>query len=239
MDPTQQDQTPLGAPFTPQPSRTDAVAAHLRDAIVAGRLAAGQKLHLDGLARQFGVSRMPVRDALKILEAEGLVEILPYRGIKVTTLNPDDIKELFGLREVLEQTAIERAIARLSTAQLDRMESLLTQMDSLGDDERWLDLNAEFHAVLNGACGWPRLVDMIDQLRANVERYLRAYVVGSGCARPQAQHWALYRACRARDPETARAVIAEHLRDTASALLGTLSRNETGAAEAPSTERPD
>lgn len=240
MDPTASQDGPFGASVTPLPSRTEAVAAGLRAAIVGGRLRAGQKLNLDELARQFGVSRMPVRDALKLLESEGLVRIYPYRGIEVSTLNPDDIDELFGLREVLEQTAAARAIERLTPDALDRMESLLRQMDGLGDDDdRWLALNAEFHAVLNDACGWPRLVEMIGQLRANVDRYVRAYVVGSGRARPQAQHWALVRACRTRDTDAARAVIAEHLRDTAAALLRTLPRDDAGdtPSTAPHSER--
>jgi DNA-binding GntR family transcriptional regulator len=182
---------------------------------------------------------MPVRDALKLLESEGLVRIYPYRGIEVSTLNPDDIDDLFGLREVLEQTAIARAIDRLTPAQLDEMEALLRQMDGLGDDDdRWLDLNTRFHAVLNGASGWPRLVEMIGVMRANVDRYVRAYVVQSGRSRPQTQHWALYEACRARDADAARGVIAEHLRDTAAALLRTLPRDDTAPDTAPDTERP-
>lgn len=239
MDPIAPHDSPFDAITTPPASRTEAVVSNLRNAIVDGRLKAGQKLNLDDLAREFGVSRMPVRDALKLLESEGLVRIFPYRGIEVSTLNPNDIEELFGMRQVLEQTAAGRAIDRLEAAQLSTMEMLLREMDGLSDDDdRWLDLNTRFHAVLNEASGWPRLVEMIRVLRVNVERYVRVYLVQLGRARPQAQHWALYEACQARDADAAKAVIAEHLNDTAVGLL----RNLPCAGPAPTSstdpERP-
>jgi DNA-binding GntR family transcriptional regulator len=231
--------SPFGPIAVPLCSRTEAVVSSLRNAIVEGRLKAGQKLNLDDLARQFGVSRMPVRDALKLLESEGLVRIFPHRGVEVSTLDRDDIEELFGLRQVLEQTAASRAIDRLETTHLATMKTLLREMDSLGDnDDSWLDLNTRFHAVLNEASGWPRLVKMIGVLRVNVERYVRVYVTQLGRARPQAQHWALYEACLARDADAARTVIAEHLNDTAAALLRTLPRPESTPPSPSDPERP-
>lgn len=212
---------------TPIPGRAETVAARLREAISDGRLEAGQKLDLNDLARLLHVSRMPVRDAVKLLESEGLVQIFPHRGVEVSRLNQADIEELFGLREVLEQKAVRRAVDRFTQTDLDAMATILRDMDTLADDEeRWLQLNARFHAVLNGASGWPRLIEMINMLRNNVERYVRSYVVNQGRARPQAQHWALYEACKNRDADAACKVIAEHLRDTASAVKHAMPKDD-------------
>ncbi|MCL4186893.1 MAG: GntR family transcriptional regulator [Rhodobacteraceae bacterium] len=233
MLPSASSEDGIGGFGAPMPSRTETVAARLRDAITGGRLPAGERLSLDGLARQFGVSRMPVRDALKILESEGLVRIYPYRGIEVSRLDADDIAELFGLREVLEQRAAVRGVPLLTETDLAAMEALLREMDALvedSDQDRWLDLNNRFHAIINTASGWPRLVEMITVLRTNVDRYVRAYLLELGRAGPQRQHWELLDACRRRDPEGAATVMTGHLRDTADALIARLAARPAGAA---------
>ncbi len=97
------------------PRRTEALVDILRSHILTGELPPGQRLNLDEIAQQSGVSRMPVRDALKQLEAEGLVNIYPQRGIEVSALNIEDITQLFGIRIVLEQKAVELAIPRLTS----------------------------------------------------------------------------------------------------------------------------
>lgn len=200
-------------------SRTHAVADALREAILEGTLQAGERLNLDDLSEHFGVSRMPVREAIKILESEGLVKIYPYRGVEVSSLDADDLDELFGLRDVLERKAVARAVTRLSEPELGKMKRILEDMDSFMDQEdEWIDLNRQFHEIINRSCGWPRLIEMIDVLRVNVERYIRAYVSMMGRGTPQREHWALYQACRDRDPEAAQSVISDHLRHTAEAL---------------------
>ncbi|WP_340108264.1 GntR family transcriptional regulator [Pikeienuella sp. HZG-20] len=204
-------------------SRTQTVADALRQAILEGALQAGERLNLDDLSEHFGMSRMPVREAIKTLEAEGLVKVYPYRGVEVSSLGADDLDELFGLRDVLERKAVARAVPRLSESDLGEMKRILENMDSLVDQhDEWLDLNRRFHEIINRACGWPRLTEMIDVLRVNVERYVRAYVSMMGRETPQREHWALYEACRDRDPEAAQSVISDHLRHTADSLASQL-----------------
>lgn len=204
--------------------RTELISAQVREAITSGRLAPGQKLNLDDLAREFKVSRMPVRDALKVLESEGLVRIYPYRGIEVSRLTSAELEELFVLREILEEAALARAVPRLTEENLEAMAELLKEMDGLEDvEDRWFAANSSFHALINEASGWPRLLEMISVLRANAERYVRAYVVEEGRSHSQAQHWELFHACRARDSEAACDVIRRHLRDTATTLQNALS----------------
>ncbi len=113
------------------PRRTDALLDVLRKHIRTGELAPGQRLNLDEIAQQSGVSRGPVRDALKQLETEGLVAIYPQRGIEVTALNAEDIGELFGIRIVLEQKAVELAVLRLTSEDHEQMHDLLMKMDKL------------------------------------------------------------------------------------------------------------
>ncbi|QIE55673.1 GntR family transcriptional regulator [Pikeienuella piscinae] len=220
-------------------SRTQTVADALRQAILEGALEAGERLNLDDLSEHFGMSRMPVREAIKMLEAEGLVKIYPYRGVEVSSLGADDLDELFGLRDVLERKAAARAVTRLSEGDLGKMKRILEDMDALMDQhDEWIDLNRQFHKIVNRASGWPRLIEMIDVLRVNVERYVRAYVSMMGRETPQREHWALYEACRNRDPEAAQAAISDHLRHTAESLASHLPDGgaQTDAANTPPPE---
>lgn len=222
----------LGAATFPT-SRTGVVADALREAIISGALEAGQRLNLDELSAHFGVSRMPVREAIKQLEVEGLVKVYPYRGVEVSSLEVDDLEELFGLREVLEQKAVERAVSFLSPDNLDEMKKTLEAMDKLGGDEdQWIALNARFHEIINTACGWPRLLEMINVLRGNVDRYVRSYVSTEGRKKSQEQHWALYQACVDKDARRARRIIAEHVSDTAAALTARLEERKRRMATA-------
>ena len=215
------------------PSRAEAILTVLRPDILAGRRKPGERLNLDDLAASFGVSRMPVRDALKQLEAEGLVRIYANRGIEVSSLDASDIRELFGIRIILEQQAIGLAIPNLGRSQLRKMKAMLERMDGLsGRNSDWIDANTQFHEVINQASKWPRLLAMIHTLRANVERYVRLYIRMLGTELPQAQHWAIYEACASQDVEAARSVMAQHLSTTATELLHAL--QDTDGAQRPS-----
>lgn len=199
-------------------SRKDAVLSVLRGAIAEGRLRPGARLEPDRIAAELGCSRMPVREALKVLEAEGFVTCYPFRGTEVSHLLAQDVEELFAMRLALEDLALTRALAVLTADDLRRMQEILRLMDDPTERKRWRDLNQQFHGILNGACGWPRLIGQIDLLRQNVDRYIRIWVDTEGYATPQRQHWDLLRACEARDLPRARAVLDEHLRGTADRL---------------------
>ncbi|WP_082653303.1 GntR family transcriptional regulator [Aureimonas sp. AU22] len=203
-------------------SRKDAVLRILRGAITDGRLAPGERLDQNELAERFGVSRMPVREALKQLQVEGLVVVYPRRGVEVARLDPSTIVEMFEVRIALEQLALSRGVPLLKSASLDEMEEVLIQMDGLlgepSADDPWMTLNGRFHALANGASEWPHLLETISQYRSNVERYVRSYFHHGGRAQSQDEHWQLLRACRERDVPKAQAVIALHLRNTAVTL---------------------
>lgn len=207
------------ASVTPFPSRQEAVADALRVDILRGRLGAGTRLDIDEIAARHGVSRTPVRDALKQLEAEGLVQVLPYRGVEVTSLSDDDLRELFAIRIALERLAVAQAALRITGAELDGLRRVLQRMDRLRSRDRsWVTLNIAFHDGIHAATRWPRLIEMIRIQRTNVERYVRARAAELGTSRQQAEHWALLEALARHDPEAAERVIAAHLRQTMEAL---------------------
>src|SRR5689334_14594236 len=105
-------------------AQKDGVAEAVRANILLGNIPPGTRLNLDTIAAEHGVSRMPVRDALQQLETEGLVTIYPRRGVQVTKLDIADMEELFGIRTVLEQRAVELAIPRLTKRDFGKMYAL-------------------------------------------------------------------------------------------------------------------
>jgi DNA-binding GntR family transcriptional regulator len=212
-------------------SRKDAVAGALRESIVSGDLPAGSRLDLDEIASRVGVSRMPVREAIKQLEAEGLVTIYPHRGVEVSQLDIADIEEIFDIRIVLETRAAELAIPQLTEDDFAAIEAILKRMDRPDiSGKTWRDLNQRFHHTINEASGSPRLVAMIEGLRINVERYVSAYLAMRGYEHPQKQHWALLKACRDRDVSRAKEIIKEHFTDTARMLVAALAGEPAAAA---------
>jgi DNA-binding GntR family transcriptional regulator len=195
------------------------VAEALRDAIVTGRLKGGERLHQDGIAVKLGVSRMPVREALRQLESEGLVVFTPHRRVSVAALSTQELREIYEMRTALEILALDLAVPRLSARELAGLGALLDQMDRVNDPGRWLDLNRTFHGTLYGASGRVRLCALIDSLRGNVERYLRIYVSGvEHRAHAQAEHRRILRACRRRQIAEAKKALRRHLRGTVDQL---------------------
>lgn len=212
-------------------SRKDAVLRLLRNAIIDGRLPAGKRLDQNELASTLGVSRMPVREALKQLEAEKLVVVFPYRGVEVASLDPATILEMFEIRIALERLAVGKAVQCLTPADFRSMRKTLKMMDrNLDRPDRsalWMQLNHRFHATINSSPGWPHLVETIDQYRGNVERYVRIYLSAGGLIRSQQEHWELLAACEARDGHAAQAVIEKHLRNTATALIDAIESSKS------------
>ncbi|EYD75320.1 transcriptional regulator [Rubellimicrobium mesophilum DSM 19309] len=207
-----------------QVSRKETVLRIIRSAILDGRLTVGTRLNQDEIAAELGVSRMPVREAVKQLEAEGLVVVYPYKGVEVAQLDVSAIEEMFGIRIALEKVAIARAVEHLTDRQLDRMKRTLGKMDEAlkvtpVDADVWMKLNDEFHSLINEAAGWSRLAETIDVFRSNVDRYVRMYLSLRGREQPQKEHWALLEACQSRDAAKAQTLIEQHLWNTSNALI--------------------
>jgi DNA-binding GntR family transcriptional regulator len=199
------------------------VAEILRATILAGKLVGGQTLRQEELAAQLGVSRIPVREALRQLEAEGFVELHPHRGATVATLTPSEALEIYDIRAALEAQALRLAVPNLTKATLRSAEDLLDKIDGETGMARWAELNWQFHATLYAAAQRPRLLEMIRQLHDNVGRYLRsAIALPAHTRQSQKQHRALLAACKRRDAPAAVAVLEDHLRTTSSKLAAQL-----------------
>ncbi len=149
------------------------VAGSLRDAIQSGRLADGAELNQVAIAERFGVSRVPVREALRVLEAEGWITALPNRRAVVSALSAEQIDEIFAIRALLEAYLIEKSIDRITKERIARLRELCDAMDACGDHQQWVTANADFHRTLLEAADSPVTLQIINQLSSQVERYLR------------------------------------------------------------------
>jgi DNA-binding GntR family transcriptional regulator len=227
MTPPKSSRKPVIAPVSTKPvapalgfpSRQEAVAAALRLDILQGRIPPGIRLDIDEIAIRHGVSRTPVRDALKQLEGEGLIQVLPYRGVEVTRLTDEDLRELFAIRIALERLALSQAALKVTDDEIGQLRRILRRMDRIRTrDEAWMRLNAAFHDGVHAASRWPRLIELIRVQRTNVERYVRAGAADLGVKQQQAEHWELIGAMAARQPELAASLIAQHLSRTAETL---------------------
>jgi DNA-binding GntR family transcriptional regulator len=196
------------------------VTVRLREAILLGRLPPGTQLSQDVLARQFGVSRVPLREALKNLDSEGLVEWRAHRGAVVTGLSPADLVELYVLGAVLESTLAEQACKLASDEHIAKVGKLVDAMSDPGiSATEWHAVNREFHSQLVAPAKWPRFERMIADVRANTGRYVKAYLESSGnIHRWSDEHQKLYRCYRERDGAGLVDAIREHWAHTSDVL---------------------
>lgn len=156
--------------LTERRTASDEVADTLRDAIIAGQFDDGEELNQVELAKHFGVSRVPVREALRRLEAEGLVSAEAHRRVVVPGLNRARISEIFEIRAVIEAYLVERSAPNVDVGALH---DTLASMDRARGREAWLERNHAFHRLLMDPADSPTAVGIVDRLTAQVERYLR------------------------------------------------------------------
>ncbi|WP_426960100.1 GntR family transcriptional regulator [Muricoccus radiodurans] len=159
--------------FTPTRSFPDAVAAALREGILTGRLPAGTQLKQDHLARHFGTSRAPVREALQVLTGEGLLIVNRHRGITVAPADPNDLQEIAELRTMLEAHALRLSIPNLTASDMDEAAALLDEADTAPCDPiGQSDLHWRFHRTLMRRAERPRVLAQVESLHIAVSRYL-------------------------------------------------------------------
>ncbi|MEM8861709.1 MAG: GntR family transcriptional regulator [Chloroflexota bacterium] len=165
----------MNAPLKTALNTADLVADALRTSIMKGNLRGGHALRQEELAEQYGVSKIPVREALFQLQSEGLVDFIPGRGAMVSQLSPADANEIYVMRIALEQVALRTAIPNLQTSDFIKAESALKQIDAGPDPIDWGALNWEFHTTLYKPAGMPRLLDTLKMWQTNVARYFFVY----------------------------------------------------------------
>src|SRR5262245_50780690 len=161
----------------PRLSLTSAVADKLRDQIIRGEIPEGAQLRQDAIASQYQVSRIPVREALRQLDAEGLIAIVPNRGAVVPALSPDDVEELFSIRALLEPEVLKQSIPHLTDEDFGAADAVLKKyVDELRRDDHvsaWGRLNWQFHEILYAKANQPRFMAIIRNVNNSGERYTR------------------------------------------------------------------
>ena len=191
----------------------DQVVAILRDAILTCRLEPGAVLNERELAEQLGVSKTPVREALSLLNHEGLVQILPRQAYVVTPITIRDVHESFDLRVILEGAAAELAAARITDAELAALDAVVAgEADSEAVAET-LDRNVSFHSLIARASGNERLTALIERLLGEMPRLISVgYIMG--------EHEHVMSALRERNPVRARDAMRAHILTVKDKALG-------------------
>ncbi len=187
------------------------VLQSVRRAILDGVLGPAERLRQEELADVFGTSRIPVREALRALEYEGLVKSEPHRGFTVTSLDADDIEEVYDLRILLEGHAVRLALPLLTDDDFDELETLFAEMQSVTEPDQQLATRERFYLRLYSVTGRPRLVGLITRLRQEVARVLRWATI----THSSSIHEQFYEAVRTGDAERAVTLLAGHYRRVA------------------------
>jgi DNA-binding GntR family transcriptional regulator len=215
------DEDPIGsneAVGEDRRSRVDLVTAALRQAVLDGRLRPGERISQEGLALEFGTSRVPVREALRRLESEGLITLVPRSGAWVAKLAFDEYTEVYRIREWLEPPAVAASVPHLTDAQVAELGALVEAMEAQPDDVEWLDLDRRFHLLSYAGAPLPRLKRMIEGFWTTTQQYRRAhfgYLGGSGdLVQVHAEHRLLLSAIRRKDAEAAEELLRMHIRRT-------------------------
>lgn len=197
----------------------------LREAILSGELIGGVQLKQEELASKFNVSMSALREALKSLEAEGLVKFYPNRGAVVSELSVEEAQEIFDIRLYLELGAMELAIPNLTDAELSAAGDILNAVDAETDSKRWGALNWQFHEILYRAANRPKLISLIQNMHNNVERYMRLYLSTMHYQeKSQKEHRLLLDACTQKDLKTVQKLLRKHMTDAKKNLAKYLSR---------------
>jgi DNA-binding GntR family transcriptional regulator len=195
----------------------------LRERILRGDFPDGEPLRQDALADELGVSRIPVREALRQLEAEGLVTFNPHRGAVVSTLSLEEIHELFELRADIECDLLRRAIPRTTVEQLDRAVEVLDEFDdALADEEatRWGPLNWQFHAALYAPANRTLTMGVLQKLHQHSDRYFRMHVlIAHGGPTASQEHRAIVDAVVRKEIDTATTLLRAHILGAGRSLL--------------------
>jgi DNA-binding GntR family transcriptional regulator len=194
-------------------STPDLIAESLREEILRGDLAPGQPLRQEELAARFGVSRLPVRDALLRLEAQGLVHVYPNRGAFVISLSVDEVREIYEMRILLEGDIIERAVPRMTADDWRRIEAAHAEATRSAGGPEWIEGDWRFHRALYEPAGRSHQLATIDNLRSTVARYSSGHdALPVRTPDWLADHDAILEACRARSSIAARRRVDDHLR---------------------------
>ncbi|MDP4534642.1 GntR family transcriptional regulator [Alkalimonas collagenimarina] len=212
-------------------TRTQVVVEEIRKQILTGQIKAGEPLRQAALAEKLNVSRIPVREALLQLEAEGLVEFEAHKGATATRLSAEQVTELFELRALLECDLLRRAIPLMTDVVLkaaDRVRMNMTVAFEKSDEiSSWSDLNTEFHLTLYRPAGRHKTIELVHNLMINSDRYIRFHLLlAGGVTKADPEHHALLQLCQAKDIDGACQLLRKHILEAADEINDILVRSE-------------
>jgi len=192
------------------------IADDLRTAILAGEYAPGVRIRQEDLADQYGASRLPVREALRLLKGEGLVTLIANTGAWVSSLSLEDCEEMYQIRERIEPLLLRFNVPLLSEDQIDHLDELAAQMEKGDDVERFLALDRDFHLSTYEAATTTLLSDTVRQLWNRTQHYRRAFmqVFRPSDRSVHHEHHLLVAAIRRRDLDESERVLGAHIRRT-------------------------
>ncbi len=201
----------------------EVVAETLREAIVSGTLKPGERLMEIQLAEELGVSRTPVREAIRKLELEGFVVMIPRRGTYVADLSIKDINEVFEIRTALDVLAAGLAVERITEDELEQLERLLVEIGELieeDDADKIVESDSQFHDILYRASRNDRLVGIINNLREQFTRFRSISIQYPGRMQKSVEeHRRLVEAIASRDTDLAQQLAREHMENSEQTLL--------------------
>lgn len=205
------------------------VTAKLRELILKGEFKMGERLMQEEWAEKLGVSRMPLREALRQLEVEGLVRIEPRRGAIVTPISIEDIEEIYQLRAMLEGEAVEQSAAFLSDEDLEYLEDLYNKMSILNGDEdeieEYLILNEEFHKILMEGCSWRRMKSFVETLWSGLPSFTPT-LLPNHVKEANKEHALMLNYAKQRSGKELRKTIEKHILRTKDNLIKMMKKTE-------------
>ncbi len=212
-------------------NNTSTIYEKLRAAIIAGELAGGTPLRQSEIGARYGVSKIPVREALRQLEVQGFVKLYPNRGAVVTSLSAVEAEEIYLMRIALEPLLLVRSAPLLTEMDYARATAALTMMETIQDlpPADWHDLDGEFHGLLYGAAQLPRLQRQVGTLRDNLARYFGVFKTMGQDFRTTGnkEHREILAACQSGKLELASDILTQHMKGSADRLLAALEENFT------------
>jgi DNA-binding GntR family transcriptional regulator len=230
---------PSSGAALPYRTKQELVHQRLKDAILRCELLPGQRIVIEDLAKRFGVSAIPVREALHLLRSEGLVLNVPHVGATVAPIAPDSVRETFAIMEGLEVVATREVARRSGADAVARLEGLLDTMDEAleaASYERWSEMNSEFHLAIASMAGMPLLLEMTERVLRRWDRVRRHFFEGVLVPRAetaQQEHRGLVAAIRDGDLARLEALVRQHNQGAMLDYDEFIRRQEAGGAPRP------
>jgi DNA-binding GntR family transcriptional regulator len=205
----------------------------IREAIIEGRLEPGRRLKEEELARELGISRTPIREALLMLQAEGLVDAIPNRGAMVRVHTPEDLEDLYQLRALLEGFAARRAATRIAEQQVEQLRASCDRFEGLDPDKKLRELvreNLLFHSAILDIAGSARLASMVRRV-IELPLVYKSYIWYSPDQKRISVHYhrQIVNALAARDAERAELIMKEHVFEARDLLVARLREDPEAA----------